>query len=669
MLFLGLACAMIPGITHAQHSQIMQNFRQLEQENWREYIQAVKSLPVQSNFDVKFYHLQIDLSIASPYLQGNVICRFTATENNTTSIKLSLRREFTIDSIRGDATSFSFAGDSITVSLDHVFQSGESGSVQVFYRGIPPVANSTKGLRYVTHATNQRVIASLSTPFLSYYWWPCKDGPGDKPDSVYVDITIPDTSIAEIPVVAISNGVLTNVVTANGKKTFQWREHYPIIPYYVMAAVSNYRDFHQTFVGTHGEQFPLDYYVFDEHLTAAQQGVVDLPQAMQLFSDKFGVYPFASEKYGMTQLGFYGAIENQTNTIINNMGLSYFGVSVHEMSHMWFGDMITCRDWHHGWLNEGFASYCEALWAEHTGGFTAYKNYMQNFQFMSGGTVYLQDISNPFNIFIPIIYDKGAYVLHMLRGVLGDSVFFACLSTYAADSTFRYGHATTEDFQSVCESVSQRDLGFFFQQWVYDQYYPMYGYSYRQNTNTWETSVMIRQTQGSLGRRAVFIMPVQMKFLLQGGADTTVTIWNDQEVQSYQLTIPHLISSLQFDPDVWILKTAQLVAVNEGQPLGEPYRFALEQNYPNPFNPNTTIGFSVPPGRDLASGGQISDFGLVTLRIFDVLGREVATLVNEVKQPGAYTVQWEADNLASGIYVCRLESGGLVQSRKLLLLR
>ncbi len=101
----------------------------------------------------------------------------------------------------------------------------------------------------------------------------------------------------------------------------------------------------------------------------------------------------------------------------------------------------------------------------------------------------------------------------------------------------------------------------------------------------------------------------------------------------------------------------------------QPVVAKLEQNYPNPFNPNTNIGFSVPPGRDLASGGQISDFGLVTLNVFDVLGREVATLLSEVKQPGAYNVQWDAGNLASGVYVFRLEVGGFVQSRKLLILK
>jgi len=648
-------CFLFTLVTFAQDSRIMEDFYRLEQENWREYYEASRFLSTETNFDVTFYYLDVELGLVSPFIRGNVLCRFEATENNTTSIKLSLRREFTVDSIRGNANSFAVAIDTITIFLDHAFQAGEPGWVQVYYRGVPPVANNTKGLRYTTHATNQRVIASLSTPFLSYYWWPCKDGPGDKPDSVYVDITIPDTSIAGIPVIAVSNGVLSNVLIAGGKKTFQWRHRYPIIPYYVMVAVSNYRDFHETFTGTHNEQFPLDYYVFDEHLGAAQQGVADLPEVMAVFSDRFGVYPFAAEKYGMTQLGFYGAIENQTNTIINNMGLSYFGVSVHELAHMWFGDMITCKDWHHGWLNEGFATYSEALWSEHTGGFAAYRNYVQNFTFMSGGTLYLQDITNPFNIFIPIIYDKGAFVLHMLRGVLGDSVFFASLSAYSANPDFRYGHATTEDFQGVCETISQRNLDFFFEQWVYDQYYPTYTFSFTQNTATGETRATIRQTQSSLGRRPVFEMPVQLKFLFQEGGDTTVTVWNNQQVQTFPFVISRAISSMQFDPDIWILRTAQTVSVNDGTEL--PSGFMLGQNYPNPFNPKTTIVYEVKSRES------------ISLRVFDMLGREVAMLVKEVKEPGKYRIEWDAGNLTSGVYYYQLRAGEFTGTKKLLLLR
>ena len=653
-------CLLCSGFAFGQRSQVMQDFYRTEQESWAEYIQAYKSPLAQSPIDVKFYHINADISVASPSLKGNVLCRFGVVENNTSSIKLNLRREFVIDSIRGHASSFSFTLDTITIALDRTFQSGDSGEVKVYYRGVPPLANNTKGLRYTTHAGSQRIIASLTTPFLAHYWWPCKDGPGDKPDSVYVDITIPDTSIAGIPVVAVSNGVLANVTSAGGKRTFFWRERYPIVPYYVMAAISNYRDFHQTFVGTQGESFPLDYYVFDEHLVAAQQGVQNLPQAIQLFSEKFGKYPFERERYGMTQLGFYGAIENQTNTIINNMGLSYFNVSVHELAHMWFGDMITCKDWHHGWLNEGFASYGEALWAERNGGFASYKNYMQSFQWLSGGTLYLQNISDPFQIFVSIIYDKGAYVLHMLRGVLGDSVFFNSLSAYTSNPAFRYGHATTEEFKTVCEQVSGRDLTSFFNQWVYDQYYPKYGYYFVQNTTTGETRVNISQTQSSSGWRAVFEMPVQMKFLFAGGGDTTVTVWNNQQTQSYQLQFARTVSSMQFDPDQWILKTAQATSVDEHILDGVTGAFALEQNYPNPFNPTTEIKFQIP---------NLKSQTVVTLKVYDLLGREVATLVDGLRNAGEHTAEFNAANLSSGVYVYRLTAGSMTLSKPMMLLK
>ena len=656
----GLVILIHPMILLAQNSQALADHYALEQQTWLEHITAARILGTQSNFDVKFYHLKLDLDLGFPYVVANVLCRFVAAENNTSSIKLNLRREYAIDSVCGTLNGVLFLSDTITVFLNRSFSVGDSGWVQVYYHGVAPVANGIKGLRYVPHAVNQPLIATLSTPFLSYYWWPCKDGPGDKPDSVYVDITIPDTSIAGIPVAAVSNGILANTMTIGRKKTFQWRERYPIVPYYVMVAVSNYRDFHQTFVGKQGERFPLDYYVFDEHLSAAQEGVADLPQAMAPFSDLFGRYPFQTEKYGMTQIGFYGSIENQTNTVMSQMPLSSLSTSVHELSHMWFGDMITCKDWHHAWLNEGFASYSVALWAEHNAGVQGYTTVMNGCRWFTGGTVYLNDITNPFAIFIGVIYSKGAYVLHMLRGILGDSVFFACLKSYAADKRYRYGNATTEDFQGVCQAVSGRDLAYFFDEWVYDQYYPAYRCSFTQDHATGEARVQIQQTQADSGRRAVFQMPVQLKFLFDGGKDTLVTVWNDQKSQTFLFNISHSISTIVFDPDRWILR-ADSVQVDKIIDLVDktadiPLRFDLEQNYPNPFNPSTTINYSLPKTAN------------VSLRIFNTLGQEIAVLVNERKDAGSYQAIWNA-NVPSGVYFYRLRVGEYVETKKMVLLR
>ena len=318
--------------------------------------------------------------------------------------------------------------------------------------------------------------------------------------------------------------------------------------------------------------------------------------------------------------------------------------------------MITCKDWHHGWLNEGFATYCEALWAEHTGGFDLYKSYMQTLKYQDGGTVHLQDISNPFGIFVSIIYDKGAYVLHMLRGVLGDSVFFASLADYAANQNFRYGHATTEDFQVVCETTSQQDLDFFFEQWIYDEFYPMYGYNYSQNTSTGETNIYIRQLQADFGRRPVFTMPIELKFLFQDGGDTVITVWNNQQTQTFTLTLPKVISGFEFDPNQWILSTSQVVAVGrESSTL--PARFSLEQNYPNPFNGVSNFEL------------RIAEASHIKVLIFDILGNEVATLVDEVRQPGVYRIPWNSGANPSGIYFCQFSAGVFSQTRKIALVR
>ena len=366
------------------------------------------------------------------------------------------------------------------------------------------------------------------------------------------------------------------------------------------------------------------------------------------------------KKYGMTQMGFYGAIENQTNTIQNSLSNNWFMISVHELSHMWFGDMITCASWHHGWLNEGFATYSEALYAEHSGGFTYYKNYLSTLKFMGGGTVYLQNTSDPFQIFLPIIYDKGAWVLHMLRGVLGDNIFFNAISQYTSDPRFRYDHASTEDFKDVCETVSGMDLDFFFDQWIYDEYYPVYTYGYEQDLLTNNLALQINQTQGQNSWREVFEMPIRIKINFNNGSDTVITVWNNQVTTDYNLPLTARINSVQFDPDEWILRTVSIITDVEETPE-KLFTFKLDANYPNPFNPTTTISFSIP------------ERALVTLKVYDILGNEVAALVNEEKPAGEYEVEFNSSfgnrHLVSGIYFYTLTSGSFTQTRKMMLIK
>jgi len=358
-----------------------------------------------------------------------------------------------------------------------------------------------------------------------------------------------------------------------------------------MAAISNYVLFSEEYNGPNGDSFPLDYYVFQESLGISQTGVEDLPEVMDFFSEVFGPYPFANEKYGMTQLGFYGAIENQTNTIQNNLSSSWFYTTVHELGHMWFGDMITLSNWHHSWLNEGFATYSEALWDEHLYGFSGYKAHMVGNEFWNGGTLYLENASDTFNTFQSIFYSKGAYAVHMLRGVLGDDAFFDALLDYAQDPDFMYKNASTEDMQESFENSSGIDLDFFIEQWVYDEYWPYYYYNFGQNSNN-DVSLVIHQAQEELyGYRPVFEMPIQVKFNYANGGDTIVKIWNDEQTQQFSIYLVEEISTVVIDPDKWILRKTQFdpgISVSfEDHKSNQDIRI-----YPNPFHENLIIDLS-----------------------------------------------------------------------------
>lgn len=607
-----------------------------------------------TTYDVHFYHIDLEIAIDSPYLSGSVSYLVTSNVEGLNSLTLDLDDAFTVDSISAPASSFDFSNDQLTVYFSNTYDQGDAISFTVHYSGAPVLAGGYKGLRYETHDGDEPIIASLSTPYLAHTWWPCKDGTSDKADSTYIDITIADTTINSFPVIVVSNGLLDAVETAGSKKTFKWKHLYPAVPYYLMVAISNYNHFQQTFNGP-GYDFPIDYYVFDSHMASAQNGVAQLPEVMDFFTEHFGPYPFLSEKYAMTQLGYYGGIENQTNSIVNNMSLGWFYVSVHELAHQWFADMITCETWHHGWLNEGFASYSEALYSEHANGFGAYQNYMTEYEFYNEGTLYLEDVSNPFSgVFKTIIYHKGAYVLHMLRGILGDAAFFDALHSYATHPDFKYKHATTEDFQSVFENESGLDLGYFFEQWIYDERYPKYSYNYNYGPSSGNLDLTIVQTQANLGWREVFTMPVPVKVGFTDGSDSLVTVFNDAQTQYYSFSFGKEVNSVELDPEKWILReveydpgiTVDITEVEQD----------LFELYPNPSTGTFIVKIpSLPTKED------------IHVQVLDVNGKVQYHSALAANQGGESTI--EIGTLAPGIYFLNLSAGDIHHHQKIVVSR
>jgi hypothetical protein len=249
----------------------------------------------------------------------------------------------------------------------------------------------------------------------------------------------------------------------------------------------------------------------------------------------------------------------------------------------------------------------------------------------------------------------------MLRGIVGDSVFFNILRTYASDPSLAYGVAATEDFQRVAVSVYGSSLDYFFKEWIYGENYPVYTLNWNaSNTSGNLYNVNFKISQAANTNPAFFTMPVQLSIKTSSG-DTLVTVINNQSFQEYNIVVNGQPSEVVMDPGNWILKNVSITTGVEADT--KPGVYQLYQNYPNPFNPSTIIKYSIPTG--------VHPGMLVQLKIYDILGNEVVTLVNKEQFAGDYQVQFSPSEygLSSGIYFYKLTTGGFVQSRKMVYLK
>lgn len=241
-------------------------------------------------------------------------------------------------------------------------------------------------------------------------------------------------------------------------------------------------------------------------------------------------------------------MEHQTCTSLGGWGESLIS---HELAHQWFGDYITCDTFHHIWLNEGFATYCEALYIEQAYGEAAMHEDMAANAYYGAGTIYVEDPSNFGQIFNSnLSYRKASWVLHMLRHVVGDGVFLDIMQTYY--TTHGNGTATTEDFQAVAESVSGRNMSAFFQQWIYGEYFPVYSYEWtaQEIGPSWEVTLDIEQLQTN----QVFVMPIDVEIEFVGGGSEIQVVENDTASQQYVLSVSQEPSAVRLDPENWILR-------------------------------------------------------------------------------------------------------------------
>ena len=632
---------------------------------------AKKSLMLtQSDFDAIYYDLDLTITTNPNNLEGMVTGVFRSKVTGLAQVELDFDSREDIGawqdfSISGNVSSYTLSNWVLTIQLDRPYDADEVFSVTVRYSGVPRTGGF-QGFAFDTNAYGDLVISSLSEPYLARTWWPCKDDPADKADSVRIEATVPDNMLVA------SNGILISETdNGNSTKTFVWKEKYPITTYLVSLAISNYATFSDSFEFSPGQYMPIDYWVYPAQLSNAHNAFAPLPTMLQVYSNLFGTYPFVDEKYGHAVFEWGGAMEHQTCTSIGGVSTSWQYIYAHELSHQWFGDLVTCDNWGDIWLNEGFATYCEALYVEQVSGNAAYHNYINssliNMDFWAVDPIFRYNTNNFGYIFNSTVYDKGGWVLHMLRHVVGDSLFFQIMHDYPNDSLFYHITANTGQFRDFCEQESGMNLDQFFQQWIYESFYPVYnwGYIYNQNGNGHSLYLEIRQTQDQVPPYPthLFQMPIDIKINYVDGTSVTLVVMDSLRVQNFILAVDTTVQTVQFDPDKWVLKKANQIAVSiidGGNNIVDKYE--LFQNYPNPFNGYTTINYRIPRTTS------------ITLEIYNPLGEKVWMYTPGTQPPGTYVVRWNGKNsygkdIPSGIYIYRLKSKDADISRKMILLK
>ncbi len=554
---------------------------------------AAASLPAQTNaeriandhytrsHDYDLIHQRIEVSNFdwdSTSFDGRVTTTLVARRPGLDSVVLDAGAKLQIKS----ALRTSRHGDTLIVYLPKPIGFGDTARFTVTYHG---VVTNGRGLTFIDsegRPHRPRQIWSQGEDDDNHFWFPTYDFPNDKMTWEVV-ATVPKG------MVCVSNGrLVSDVVSKDGSRTFDWLQNKPTATYLVSIIVAPLARIHDTW-----RNIPVDYYVYHEDSTLARPLFKATPDMIETYSRLTGVnYPWA--KYAQTTVAdFFGGMENvSATTLIDWLPGSrdyqdrpwYLWILIpHELSHQWFGDYVTTENWSNMWLNEGFAEFMPGqYWARKLGARAEEDYYLDEYnQFMQID----QDRRMPLaSLGSNNIYPKGALVLEMLKRYLGEQRFWAAVNRYLRDHAL--DNATTDDFRQAVLDATGENLDWFWDEWIYQAGYPEFAVAAKYDSSTSSVTLVVQQVQqdsskaDSNGVRfttpAVFRMPVTVRVGTAAGDVTvraplsrrqdtilvrdvktapTMVVFDDGNAILKQLSFDQptawLATQLQRDPNLW----------------------------------------------------------------------------------------------------------------------
>jgi aminopeptidase N len=427
--------------------------------------------------DVEHIDLHLTPDFESESLEG--VCALTVRALDEAVPRLTLDAvDLEIARVE-PASSFAVRSGKLEIDFASPIAPGERATITVTYR----VSKPRYGLFFIkpTPEHPEKIVHlwTQSQDQYARYWFPCLDYPHEKQKTT-TTIAVP------IGTFALGNGELVERRDVDGKSIFRYHQEVPHSTYLMTMVAGPFVEIAQGKAGRN--EIPISYYVLPGRESDGERSFGKTPQMIECFEDRIGVpYPYARYSQIAVSDFIFGGMENTSATTqtdrtlqdeIADLDFSSDPLVSHELAHQWFGDLLTCRDWAHAWLNEGFATFMEAVWNQANLGSDEYLYAI--FEFV---TAYLREdaqryrraivcnlFRDPIEIFDRHLYQKSAAILHMLRGELGEARFWRAIARYVKDNAQR--SVETIDFIRAIEAATGRNLRGFFNQWFYREGHP-----------------------------------------------------------------------------------------------------------------------------------------------------------------------------------------------------
>jgi len=520
------------------------------------WLAPADTYPRQSGVDALDYVFRVTLSDDTDEIVGEATIDLRFVKDNIADVTLDLASQNADKGMRvsdvqaGTAPlRFTHEADHLRVDLGSPAMAGERRQFTVRYRGVPAA-----GLRLLKNKFGERTFFSENWPNNARQWLPMIDHPYDKATSQFI-ITAP----AKYQVVA--NGLLQEETDlGDGRRLTHWKQSVPIASWLNAIGVAQFSVHHAGVV----RGVELQTWVYrQESATGPAWFEPTARQAMEFFSERIG--PYSYEKLANVEAaGFGGGTEHASaifygeNSILTNPATGITrpgtGLIAHEIAHQWFGNSVTEKDWDDVWLSEGFATYFTLLFTEHYQGRDAFVAGLQRsresiftLEKRSPGVAVLHDnLANMKNVLNQIIYQKGGWTLHMLRGVIGTESFSAGIREYYR--RYRNSSASTDDFRHVMEETSGLDLTWFFQQWLARAGSPVVEGSWQYDAVAHKVTLELAQSQPG----DVYRLPLEIG-LTTDGVQRLQKIELTQRRQRFEIAVDKEPVAVALDPNTWVL--------------------------------------------------------------------------------------------------------------------